>query len=124
MAQVGRETLKPSYLYLDSTLSFHQMFSSKYMTGIKKVSTSLRGKCNGGVSYSDEKGDVLHLFNTWLVRTGIANLLSLPSLERDGFVVSYNTKTSWMVECPDGTVLKFLKDTGVCAGFPYLSTST
>ena len=54
------------------------------------------------------------------MRTGIANLLSLPSLERDGFVVSYNTKTSWMVECPDGTVLKFLKDTGVCAGFPYI----
>ncbi len=25
-----------------------------------------------------------------------------------------------MVQCPDGMVLKFYKDTGVCAGFPYI----
>ena len=96
------------------------MFTSKNMSNIQRVSTTLRGKCNGGVSHSDEKGDVLDMFNMWLVQTGIANLLSLPSLERDGFCVSYNTLTSWMVQCPDGTVLKFHKDTGVCAGLPYI----
>ena len=54
-----------------------------------------------------------------LVRTGIANLLSLPSLERDGFIVSYNTMVSWMVQCPVDTILKFHKDT--CTGFPYIN---
>ena len=93
-AQLGRKTLKPSYLYLDSTSSFHQMFTSKNMSNIRCVSTTLRGKCNGDVSHSDEKGDVLDMFNMWLVQTGIANLLSLPSLKQDGFIVSYNTLTS------------------------------
>jgi len=70
------------------------------MSNVQRVSTTLRGRCNGGVSYSDEKGDVLDLFNMWLVKMGIANLLSLPSLEREGFIVSYNTMTSWMVQFP------------------------
>ena len=74
----------------------------------------MRGKCNGGVSHSGEKGDLLNLFNVWLMKTGIANLPPLPSLERDGFIVSYNMMTAWMVQCPDGTILQFHKDTGEC----------
>ena len=33
--QRARKTLKPSYIYLDSTSSFRQMFWAKYMTDVR-----------------------------------------------------------------------------------------
>jgi hypothetical protein len=118
--QRARKTLKLSYIYLDSTSSFHQMFRAKYMTDVHQIDIALRGKCNGGESHSDEKGCVLDMFCMWLVCSSIANLLSLPTLERDGYVCSYKTNLPWIVECPDGTILKFKRDRGLCEGFPYI----
>ena len=63
---------------------------------------------------------MLDMFCMWLVCSGIANLLSLPTLERDGYVCSYKTNSLWIVECPDGTILKFKRDQGLCEGFPYI----
>ncbi len=80
-AQQAHKTLNPSYIYLNSTSSFRQMFRAKYMTDVCQADVALRGKCNGGESHSDEKGCVLDMFCMWLVRSGIANLLSLPTLE-------------------------------------------
>ena len=60
------------------------------------------------------------MFCMWLVHSGIANLLSLPTLERDGYVCSYKTNSPWIVECPDGTILKFKRDRGLFKGFPYI----
>ena len=80
-AQRASETLKQSYIYLYSTSSFHQMFRANYMKDVRQVDVALRGKCNGGESHSDEKGCVLDMFCMWLVRSGIANLLSLPTLK-------------------------------------------
>ena len=54
------------------------------------------------------------------MRNGIANLMSLPQLEADGFRITYDTKTDWVIHCPDGTKLTLERDTGVCQGFPYL----
>jgi hypothetical protein len=56
----------------------------------------------------------------WLVHSGIANLLSLPTLEQDGYMCSYKTNSPWIVECPDRTILKFKRDQGLCEGFPYI----
>ena len=41
-AQRACETLKPSYIYLDSTSSFHQMFREKYMTDVRQVDVALQ----------------------------------------------------------------------------------
>ena len=60
------------------------------------------------------------MFCMWLVRSGIANLLSLPTLEQDGYVCLYHTNSPWIVKCPDGTILKFKRDCGLCGGFPYI----
>ena len=60
------------------------------------------------------------MFFMWLVRSGIANLLPLPTLKRDGYVCSYHTNSPWIVECPDGTVLKFKQDCGLCEKFPFI----
>ena len=55
----------------------------------------------------------------WLVESGIANLLSIPQLEADGFKVEYSTNL-WTVTTPEGHVISFKKDTGKCHSFPYI----
>ena len=62
---------------------------------------------------------LLGLFDYWLVRNGIANILSIPQLERDGFVVEY-VKQVWTIICPNGTRLVLKRDMGLCKAFPYL----
>ncbi len=51
-----QETLKPTYLYLDSMSSFYQVFSEKYLEEVKEVGITLCGKYNAGVVLSNEKG--------------------------------------------------------------------
>ena len=58
----ARRTLDPNKLYLDSTSSFHQMFTDEHLDEIKQVEVVLRGHCNAGTSFSDEKGPYLDLF--------------------------------------------------------------
>ncbi len=65
--QQRRETLKPSYLYLDSMLSFNQMFVDKHLNDVKEVGVTLCGKCNAGTIFSKEKGMLLDMFSMWLV---------------------------------------------------------
>ena len=51
---------------------------------------------------------------------GIANLLSLPQLERDGFTIKYQTNSDWIITSPQGKEIVLKKDTGRCDRFPYL----
>ena len=62
-AQVEREQINLDQLYLDSTSSFHQMFNSKHLDGVKNVSTVLYGSCNVGTTFSNEKGWYKGLFH-------------------------------------------------------------
>ena len=89
------------------------------LSGVREVKTVLQGNCNAGVSISKEKG-YYGLWSFWLNEHGIANLLSIPQLEKDGYVIYYNSKKDWTVTTPSGKVLVFKKDTGTCAGMPYL----
>ena len=54
----------------------------------------------------------------------MANLLSIPQLEHDGFKVQYHTGGQWIVTCPDNTDVIFKCDTGVTDGFPYVEIDT
>ena len=56
----------------------------------------------------------------WLNKNGIANLLSIPKLEQDGFVIDYNTKRNWTVTTPQGKEIVFKKGKGLCEGMPYI----
>ena len=58
--------------------------------------------------------------NFWLNEKGIANLLLIPQLEKDGYSVDYNTKRDWVVTTPSGKWLLFQLNTGICAGMSYL----
>ena len=60
----------------------------------------------------------------WLVRNGIADLLSVPQLERDGFFLTYDTRTTWYIHFPDGKVIALDRGSGsVCDRFCYIDMS-
>ena len=46
----------------------------------------------------------------------VTNLLSIPQLEKDGYLINYNTKRDWAVTTPEGKTLLFKKDVGICEG--------
>ena len=48
------------------------------------------------------------------------DLLSIPQLEKDGYVIDYNTNRDWIVTTPEGKTLMFQKDVSMCKGIPYL----
>ena len=56
----------------------------------------------------------------WVDEQGMANLLLIPSLEADGYNISYNTKKEWVVTTSNRTRIKFKQDTGLCKGMPYI----
>ena len=120
MVKNSRSTIYPNKLYLENNSSFHQMFTALHLDEIRNLETTLHGHCNAGTTNSNKKGTYLQLFDIWLVHNGIANLLLVPRLEKEGFLLTYCTMTTWTIQCPDVTVLNLKRDTGLCDRFPYL----
>ena len=60
---------------------------------VHQVSTLLQGNCNAGVSTSDEKG-FFGLWDFWINEQGIAKLLYIPQIEKDGNVIHYKQQPS------------------------------
>ncbi len=116
-----RKTLDPQQLYLDSTSSFHQVFTEEHLDNLRLARTTLRADCNASINFATKKGWYCNLFDLWLMRNGIANLLSLPQLKADGFTVSYHTGGNWIVTTPHGNEITFhQEEDGVCRSFPYI----
>jgi hypothetical protein len=116
-----RKTLNPHRLYLDSTSSFHQVFTDKHLDHLKMAVVTLHADCNAGNNFATKKGWFQDLFHLWLVRNGIANLLSPPQLEDDSFTISYHTGGNWIITTPQGKDITFHREPdGICHGFPYL----
>jgi hypothetical protein len=69
-----------------------------------------------------KKAEKCNLFDLWLARNGIANLLSLPQLEADEFMGSYHTGGNWIITNPPGKEITFHREeNGMCCGFPYIN---
>ena len=81
-----RFTLDAYKLYLDSCTTYHSLFVGWVLGNVHQVNTVLQGNCNTGVSTSDEKV-FFGLWGFWINEQGIANLLSIPHLEKDGYVI-------------------------------------
>ena len=56
----------------------------------------------------------------WVNEGDIANLLSIPQLEKDGFRVTSDTHGEWIVHLPRGEKFVFKRDTGTTANMPYI----
>ena len=41
------------------------------------------------------------LWDFWNIEESIARLLSIPKLEKDGYVIDYNTNRDWVVATPE-----------------------
>ena len=107
-------------LYLDSCATYHSTFVDWCLENVHDVSMHLTGHCNAGTTTCKQKG-YYGVFKMWLNKNGIANLLSIPQLEQDGFVIDYNTKRNWTVTTPQGKDIVFKKDTGLCEGMSYIN---
>ena len=120
MVNRARDTLEPNKLYMDTDSSFHQIFTAPHLYEIRTLEPTLHGHCNYGTTISNKKGVYIHLFDIWPVRNGIAKLLLVPQIEKEGFCLTYDTTTIWTIQCPYGSVLNLKRDTCMCDKFPYL----
>ena len=75
--------------------------------------------CNAGTTRITKQGCFGKL-RVWLNKNGIANLVSIPKLKVDGCVVRTDTKGEWQVLTPEGKVIPFKRDKGMCVGIPYI----
>ena len=89
-APTKRATCDPNRLYLDSAATYHSMLVKWYLKNVRVAERTLRGNCNAEVKLCTHVGD-LGIFKMWLNEGGIANLLSIPQLEKDGFQVMSDT---------------------------------
>jgi hypothetical protein len=117
-----RKTLDPQRLHLDITSSFHQVLTEEHLDNLRLAGATLRADCNAGTNFATEKEWYQDLFELWLMRNGIANLLSLPQLEADGFTVSYHTGGNWIITTPHDKEITFHREeSDVYRGFLYIN---
>jgi hypothetical protein len=94
------------------------MYAVEFLTGRHTTTNYLRQKCNVGYKLTNRAGYWCGL-KFWENEDGIANLLSIPQLESAGWKLDY-TDGIWTAFSPNGKVLTFKKDTGVCGGMPFI----
>ena len=95
------------------------MFVKWFLENIGPSPYHLKGHCNAGTLTCKEQG-YYGPFKMWLNSQGIANLLSIPQLEEEGYKVDYNTDRDWVVTTPEGKDIKFERDTGLCNRMPFI----
>ena len=96
---IKRFTLDAYKIYFESCATYHSSFVRWMLGNGHQVITLIQGNCNVGASTSYEKG-FFGLWDLWINEQGIANLLSIPKLEKDGYVIDYNTNRDWVVPTP------------------------
>ena len=95
------------------------MFITWYLKNVRDAGKTIRGNCNAGVKLCTKVGD-LGVFNRWINEGGIANLLPIPQLEKDGFRVTSDAHGEWIMYSPRGEILVFKRDSGNLKNMPYI----
>ncbi|KAL7504016.1 hypothetical protein ACHAXN_001720, partial [Cyclotella atomus] len=106
-------------LFLDTCATQHTMFTKKFLTNIQQSNVYLRQNCNAGSKLTNKVGYWGDL-KFYLSEGGIANLLSVPALEADGWTIEVKTGEPTKALSPDGVLLTFKRDLGVTKGMPYI----
>eukprot|EP00956_Cyclotella_meneghiniana_P026461 scaffold57247_cov37-Cyclotella_meneghiniana.AAC.7 len=117
-----RVTCGDHKLFLDSCATNHTMCTEKFLSRVHLTKVYLRQNCNAGSKLTNRQG-YWNGIPFWVNTTGIANLLSMPKLEKSGWILKYKTGGIWEALSPNGQLLTFKKDTGLCGGMPYLDLS-
>jgi hypothetical protein len=110
--------IKKNYLYADTCSTNDFMVNPAYLTGVHTVDDQLRIHTNAGSCVTKQQG-LLGSQKFWLDRNGIANVISLKSLESKHRVTYDSTKDggAFVVHTPEGKVyFRRCPDTG----FPYI----
>ena len=117
--RIRRSTLDWWKCYLNSCVSHHTFFVREFLKNTEEDGTTMDGNCNTGSVLLEEKGWYKN-FQVWLNEQGIVNLLSIPMLEEAGYKVSTHTDEDWKMTTPQGEVIVFERDTGMCNRMPYI----
>ena len=104
---------------MDSCASYHTFFVKEFLKNIQEGGATMTGRCNAGTTSTSKRGSYGD-FKVWLNEKCIANLISIPMLEASGYVISTHTQGEWRVFPPAGHTIPFKRDTGLCAGMPYI----
>ena len=106
-------------LYLDSCTTYNSIFITKILDHIGDIYIVMHGHYNIGTTIATQEV----CYDAWKMQIneqGIGNLLSIPSIEREGYRVIYDTFKEWLVFAPDGTEIKFQRDMGCCNHRAYI----
>jgi hypothetical protein len=114
----GKYICNPHYLYLDSAATQHSMAAVEYLSRRHTTKSALRQHCNAGTKMTNRVG-YWNGLRFWENPDGIANLLSLPQLELDGYDI-YKNKDEWYAISPNGGRIDFKLDSGVCRRMAYI----
>jgi hypothetical protein len=118
-ANAGSKSIcNPHYLYLDSAATQHSMASVQYLSRRHTTRSALRQHCNAGTTLTNRVG-YWNGFRFWENPEGIANLMSLPQLELEGYEV-YKNPHEWYAISPSGGRIDFKLDSGVCRRMAYI----
>ena len=110
-------------LYLDSCASHIQTFLEMWQEITYETQIGLHTISNGGQNTASKSGMLLGGIEAWLVRSWVANLLSISELERRGFRIQSDTFGERVVTSPGGGAqlgFERQRDTGRCDRFPFV----
>ena len=96
---------------LDSCANDIPTFLETYLKNIYETQIGLHAISNSGQNTASESGMLLGAIKAWLVRSGVANLLFIPELERLGFRIQSDTFGDWVVTSPGGGAQLVFKGT-------------
>ena len=96
------------------------MFATEHLDRMHNTGVKLQQQCNAGATTTGKMG-YWHGIKIWVNEAEIANLLSVPQLEKDGYKLAYDTESGWDVCMPAGNTICFKKDAGICAGMSYIN---
>ena len=77
----------------------------------------MNGNCNAGNTRMNKRGYNGKL-RVWLNENCIANLISIPKLEANGYVFRTDTKGEWQIVTPERETITFKRYKGMCVGMP------